>query len=169
MSNSDIDLGSTGSTWILSFLNFKIFYTLYYKNIKEMWEENTCPCCLYKKLYFEVVEIGFIYFPILFFTCLYIICIFHIFLIIIVLVTYLNELWYTIISLTIMLLWTSLLKKLFFLLLIISLKWIPRSGVTGWRQMNIFMVLDFYCQTAFQRGCVDLQGQGSPFLFRVCF
>lgn len=80
---------------------------MYYKNIKEIWEENTCPCCLYKKLYFEAVEIGFIYFHILFFTCLYIICIFHIFLIIIALVTYLNELRYTIISLTIMLSWTS--------------------------------------------------------------
>lgn len=39
----------------------------------------------------------------------------------------------------------------------------PQKQSDWLRQMNIFMVLDFYGQTAFQGGRISLQGRGSPF------
>lgn len=45
----------------------------------------------------------------------------------------------------------------------------PQKWSDWLRQMNIFMVLDFYCQIAFQGGYISLQGRGSQFFFQGLF
>lgn len=146
------------------FLNFLYFTVCIIKTFKKIWGENISPGCSLKNPFFKGPEIKFILFSCSGFHFHWIVCTSYLSLIITVVVTsYFNELGYTVISLSAPLSWTPHLKNLFYSSVNYFLKMNPQKWSDWLRQMNIFMALDFYCQIAFQGGCISLQGQGSLF------